>query len=358
MPPAVFRLLLPILLLLSGTIGWSQGERSRESGRVVLYAEADFKGDMLVLYPGDRIEDLAAETFANGALINDRISSIRIDGAVRLMAYMDGRLKGDVLELTESHSNLADLAGPSRRRNWNDCISSLVVEHARLAPTVRRPGGSGRGEMPGPRIELYSEANYRGARLTLAVGDRVRNLADVGFEDGSEANDRISSIRVHGGTAAVAYSDGEFQGESLIIEESLPNLALVTGLPGGRSWNDVISSLIVSHQRSVVDPEGVIARAYQELLGRPPDAEMLAHYARAMRQQGYTETELRNELRRSREYREREADLVVAKAYRAVLRREPDAEGLAHYRKQVLERGWSESDVRAALRQSDEYRKR
>lgn len=56
--------------------------------------------------------------------------------------------------------------------------------------------------------------------------------------------------------------------------------------------------------------------------------------------------------RGGRDWRARE---IVAQAYRDILRREPDRSGLRQYTDAMVRRGWSENDVRRALRQSDEY---
>jgi hypothetical protein len=55
---------------------------------------------------------------------------------------------------------------------------------------------------------------------------------------------------------------------------------------------------------------------------------------------------------------QREARQMVRQAYRDVLRREPDASGLREYTDAMVNRGWSESDVRRSLQQSDEYAQR
>jgi hypothetical protein len=52
---------------------------------------------------------------------------------------------------------------------------------------------------------------------------------------------------------------------------------------------------------------------------------------------------------------ERQARQMVRQAYRDVLRREPDASGLRQYTDAMLNRGWSDTDVRRSLQQSDEY---
>lgn len=69
-----------------------------------------------------------------------------------------------------------------------------------------------------------------------------------------------------------------------------------------------------------------------------------------------TESEFRAELRRSREGAEYRSRVVVTKAYREVLRREPDPAGLETYLRCMVDKGWDDSKVRAALRSGDEFR--
>jgi TorA maturation chaperone TorD len=109
------------------------------------------------------------------------------------------------------------------------------------------------------------------------------------------------------------------------------------------------------------DPDRVIRRAYEDILDREPDQKGLRLYRSRMIDDGWTEEDVRKALRESPEYEKREresADKIVREAYEDVFGREPDARGLASYRKKVLDDGWDEQDVREALRESPEYRKR
>jgi hypothetical protein len=55
---------------------------------------------------------------------------------------------------------------------------------------------------------------------------------------------------------------------------------------------------------------------------------------------------------------QRQAERIVRQAYRDILRREPDASGLAQYTRSMLYDNWSEADVRRSLLSSDEYAQR
>ncbi len=52
------------------------------------------------------------------------------------------------------------------------------------------------------------------------------------------------------------------------------------------------------------------------------------------------------------------AEEIVRQAYRDILRREPDPEGMYEYTREMLYRGWSAADVRRALYTSREYAER
>lgn len=97
-----------------------------------------------------------------------------------------------------------------------------------------------------------------------------------------------------------------------------------------------------------------VITAYEDVLGRKPDEAGLRAYRSKMVDEGWSEQDVRKALRKSAEYRTAEAQKAVKIAYRDVLGRDPDSGGLAHYVKMMLEHNWTEKDVREALRKSDE----
>jgi hypothetical protein len=76
---------------------------------------------------------------------------------------------------------------------------------------------------------------------------------------------------------------------------------------------------------------------------------------------GWSEAEVRESLRKSPEYRQKsvmtpaKAQDIVRRAYQNVLKREPDP-GSQGYVDRVLRDHWSQEDVERELRKSDEYR--
>ncbi|RXK54367.1 hypothetical protein ESB00_00265 [Oleiharenicola lentus] len=234
-----------------------EDDRRRPAGRVIIYQHANFRGDSLVLYPGEAIDNLSGRTFDNGSKLNDSISSIRVEGDVEVFAYENSRYRGEALRLTE---NTRDLTGRPVAGgvgvSWNDRISSLRVERIR----GNRPGHG----QPGP------------------------------------------------------------------------------GQPGGA--------------RPPTNPDKLVQDTFQDLLGRAPDAGELREFRNRIIDAGWTERMLRDHLRREDRYRNEAAEAIVRRAYRDVLGREVDPAGLRQYTWAVRDKGWTESDVKDDLRKSAEYR--
>ena len=219
-----------------------------------------------------------------------------------------------------------------------------------------------RNRYRGPRVILYQDAEYHGDSLVVYAGESLENLSSLTFQDGGKLNDRISSIRVEGAAEVYVYADARFRGAPLRLTENVRDL---TGrlLPGSvsASWNDRISSLRVELRRrdeSREEPDTVIKRAYLDLLAREPDPGGQRTYRGLMIDQGWTERMVRDHIRRSDEFRREGADRIIRRAYLDVLGREPDPTGLKHHRRNLLEKDWTEGDVRDALRQSEEFRKK
>src|SRR5262249_7479807 len=158
------------------------------------------------------------------------------------------------------------------------------------------------------------------------AGDRsrfdfdVRNLKSEGWDD------RISSYRVHSRAGSGYGRGGGFGG-------------------GGRPQN----------------PDQIVRRAYEDVLNREPDQAGLRQYRSRIIDDGWTEQQVRDDLRKRPEYREKntmtvaKAQEIVRRAYLNVLRREPDpaAEG---YVNRVIRDHWTQQDIERELRKSPEYR--
>jgi hypothetical protein len=112
---------------------------------------------------------------------------------------------------------------------------------------------------------------------------------------------------------------------------------------------------------SALDTNAIITRGYEDILGRKPDPAGMRSYRKHIIEEGWSEQDVREALRQSPEYkstarRTTSADRIIKRAYQDVLKRKPDASGLETYRRAILEDGWDEQDVRKALRRSEERR--
>jgi Domain of unknown function (DUF4214) len=110
-----------------------------------------------------------------------------------------------------------------------------------------------------------------------------------------------------------------------------------------------------------IRPDAIVRRAYQDILGRDPDPEGLSSYRSKIIDEGWSERDVREALRNSAEYasterRNASADRIIRRAYLDILHREPDPGGLETYRRNIVENGWDEHDVRQALLKSPEKR--
>ena len=110
-------------------------------------------------------------------------------------------------------------------------------------------------------------------------------------------------------------------------------------------------------QREGSGPEVIVRRAYEDILNREPDQEGMRVYRSRILDDNWSEQDVRNDLRRSQERAGRNAesvDRIIRRDYQDVLGRDADPEGLATYRSKMLYDGWSEKDVRAELKKSQE----
>jgi hypothetical protein len=174
--------------------------------------------------------------------------------------------------------------------------------------------------------------------------------------------DRVSSVRVLGRTEVTVYADPRFRGPSLQFEANAGDLQ-------DENFNDLISSVQIrstafdtggrrARQNRSQNPDVIVERAYQDILERDPDPAGLRTYRSRIIDDGWTEQQVREALRNSPEYRAQtraKAEEIVRRAYLSVLKREPDAGG-AGYVNRVLRDNWTQADVERELRRSPEYR--
>lgn len=228
--------------------------------------------------------------------------------------------------------------------------AAIAVVLASVAALVATPASAqrwGRERTPRDGVCFFEDYDYRGDYFCVRTGESLGTLPDG-------MNDRISSIRVYGRGEVEIFRDTRFGGRSRRFDRDVRNLK-------SEGWNDRISSVRAPYSRD--ESERIVRRAYRDVLQREPDEVGLKLYRDRMLDEGWSEGQVREALRRSPEYREQntmtrpKAEEIVRAAYRNVLGREPDA-GSRGYVDRVLRDKWTQSDVERELRKSPEYRQR
>lgn len=281
------------------------------------------------------------------------------------------------------HSTLARLI--SRLALCLACAAGLAAGRAQTTATLSPD-----------RVTFFTEPNFKGEGLTVEAGASVETLDRMLRSTQQPWTFAISSIRVEGAAKATVFSGTGFNGDRLEVTRSIPDLyAEQRGREPGATWDRSIASLsvtgpsrtivtapppvrqepppstvivvpapappppVVVHERGPrLDrrtAEMIVHRAYREVLRRPPDPEGLRTYRDRLMYQGWTERQIVEQLQRSGEARNVNADEAIARAYREVLGRDPDPSGLAHYRAKWKD-GWTQGQIRDDLRRSVEGR--
>lgn len=211
----------------------------------------------------------------------------------------------------------------------------------------------GHGRTPGAGACFYRDAGFHGEYFCVDAGRSVSELPH-------DLNDAISSVRIFGRAEVFLYRDRHFNGRSIHFEREVHDLKR-------ENWNDTVSSVEVRwlgghSEHSSREAERIVTRAYEDLLGRQPDPQGMRLYRSRIVDDGWSEARVREALRDSPEYRERnamtrpKAEEIVRRAYESVLKREPDP-AAAGYVNRVLRDHWTQADVERELRKSPEYRR-
>jgi hypothetical protein len=256
--------------------------------------------------------------------------------------------------------------------NRTKTIVGFALGVALAAPLTARAQRWGSERPPRDGVCFYRDADFRGDYFCARAGETLASVPH-------ELNNSISSIRIFGRAEVTVFRDFRFDGPSARFDDDVRNLRQ-------EHWNDRISSIRVRHssrdhdRRSDdrgysgrdddrgysgrhQDADDIVRRAYRDILEREPDGPGLRLYRSRIIDDGWTERQVREALRTSPEYRERHAmtreraEEIVRHAYLAVLHREPDSESRG-YVDRVLRDKWTQQDVERELRRSAEYRNR
>ena len=214
--------------------------------RVCFYKDSEYNGWEQCYNVGDEVRSMSDK--------KAQASSIRIFGRAGVIVYDSTDFEGRVTEFYQDVSNLA-LRAASGGHTWNDRISSLVVvsdSYVRGSRGGSPSGGPSYGNEsrrnPQGRLSdgicVYSERDFRGRSECWGAGEQIRDLNRAG-----NWSDRISSIEVLGRATVVLYRDVDFFGESIVINQDIPDLSRVPGR-GFRNWDRQISSLQIEDDRN------------------------------------------------------------------------------------------------------------
>jgi hypothetical protein len=299
---------------------------------VAFYTEPNFRGDVLIVEAGASVPDLATMRRSNQAPWRYAISSMKIEGAARATLHSGANFSGQRIELTASISDLYAIhrAGEPGA-TWDRAIASVAVTGPQPQPVIiAQPAPPVRVAPPPPPTTV------------VVVQERPPPPPRPRY-DRREAEQVVQRA----------------------FREVLGRPADPEGLRTYRdrlmheNWSEqqMIEQLQRSSEARGINADEAINKAYREVLGRDADPSGLSHY-RSKWKDGWTQGQIRDDLRRSHEGRDAKIREAVTSAYRELLGREPDAAGQANYERLMREKGYSERDIRAAIMSGDEYKQR
>jgi peptidase inhibitor family I36 len=238
-------------------------------------------------------------------------------------------------------------------------LFTCMLSAAAASPALAQRWGH--GSFPRDGVCFYKDPDFRGDYFCVGAGEELTSV-------GKDMNDEVSSLKVFGNAEVTVFKDVRFAGRSSRFDFDVRNLK-------DSGWDDLISSLRVRSRsggfgsrpgppaRPTEDPDRIVRRAYQDILDRQPDPTGMRIYRSHILDDGWSEAQVREALRDSPEYREKnsmtpaKAQDIVRRAYLAVLKREPDP-GSRPFVDRVMRDHWTQQDVERELRKSPEYRQK
>ena len=311
----------------------AQAPQTLSPDRVTFYTDPNFKGEALTVEAGASLPNLDQITRTTTQKPwTFAISSVRVEGAAKATVYAGAGYSGDRLEISSSISDLYSMSRPAGA-SWDRAIAAVVV----TGPTrtvVSQPPPVGYGRPPGTVYVVPTPVSPPPPVVMREVRPRMDR--------------RSAEIIVQRAYREVLNRPADPEGLRTYRDRVMHQ---------GWSERQVIEQLQRSSEARGTDADAAINRAYREVLGRDADPGGLAHY-RAKWRAGWTQGQIRDDLRRSHEGRDSHIRNSITRAYRDILGREPDPDGYANYERLMRERGYSDRDVRQSLMNSDEYRQK
>jgi hypothetical protein len=338
--PAVIRVIRRFVFwcaLAAGFVGaYAQTPPTLSPDRVTFYTDPNFKGEALTVEAGASLANLDQVTRTTTQKPwTFAISSVRVEGSAKATVYSSAGYTGERLEISRSISDLYAVSRAAEAgATWDRTIASVVVTGPSRTVVSQPPPPAGYKPPPG---------------TVYVVPTPVRPPPPVVMRDVRPRLDRRSAeIIVQRAYREVLNRPADPEGLHTYRDRLMHE---------GWSERQMIEHLQRSVEARGTNADEAIHRAYREVLGRDADANGLAHY-RGKWRAGWTQGQIRDDLRRSHEGRDNHIRNTITRAYRDLLGREPDPAGYANYERLMRERGYSDRDVRQAIMSGDEYRQK
>ncbi|MEO8362595.1 MAG: DUF4214 domain-containing protein [Vicinamibacteria bacterium] len=295
---------------------------------VCFYRDPGFSGDFFCANAGQNLGRLARG-------MSDQISSIRFFGNAEVTVYQLERFGGRSIQFDRDVRNL-------RSTGWNESLSSVRV--TRGSGNGQQGQGRGQGDNRGGRYGDRSGDNRAGDGSQANVTPRAQDVDEV------IRRVYLEVLRRDADGAGLTEYRTRFANDRW-TEQDLRH-ALET--------SEEYRVRRLGSAPSGPDPDATVRRLYQEVLKRDADATGLRLYGGHMRNDRWSEQDVRDALTKSTEYRDRsvmtmeKARAIVTRAYRSELNRDPGpaADGWVD---KVFQANWTEADLVRELRKSPEY---
>jgi len=288
--PSSFSLHTSILLgaaaVSHGSRVLSSERRAESVGYAILFEDGSFRGEALEIYAGESVYNLKDIQLDYSKTFNDRISSLKIYGRLTVVLHTDAAFGGDRIFV---HGDMIDFSRISSMRHYNDRISSIEVlqgivdEHnyaparggeyavygdpgpavdyslgqpnvSYPAPVSPPPIDSARASVPqavnsgqgNSRVHLFDQPGFRGNQIVLTTGFTEADLAVINKGLAGSWDNSVASIRIEGAAEVFLYTDREYLGQAIVINNSVENLSVENELA---PFVGTISSVIVNPAR-------------------------------------------------------------------------------------------------------------
>jgi hypothetical protein len=341
----------------------AQTNATVSANRATFFSEPNYKGEALTVEAGASVPSLDQLLRSNQQPWTYAIVSIRIEGAAKATIYSEPRFAGDQIEITR---NVADLYSLQRTSGgtWDHSIASIVVTGT--GPTAPPP------QMPPPTIPQSAPVVVQQAPPVVVQQPPPGQVVVVQQQPPPPTVVVVPARPAPPPPTVIVREPPrprlDRRTADMMVTRAYREVLNRAPDPEGlatyrqrlmyEGWTErqIFEQLQRSGEARGVNADETIRKIYREVLGRDPDPNGLAHY-RAKWRDGWTQGQIRDDLQRSKEGREGHIRSVITRAYRDLLNREPDPGGYATYEKAMRERGYTERDVRNALMSGDEYKK-